>query len=225
MDARAVLSARRGRGRHRGHGGPPPRKTPTSHTSFPARRVSGSWTKHARSHGSAATRPGALRGGARRPRAITRRHRRRASVAGGSAEPPSPRSRRDRRTDARATARHATRRLAPVGRRRPVARRDRQIQSPGARQKCDAETLAPLCASARDDDRSISRRDAERLIEKERRRQKKEGSQASEERQRRRRRKSGDERSRDSRSSEALARLAEVAAGRIPGDSKTTKKT
>ena len=189
-----------------------------SHTSFPARRVSGSWTKHARSHAAAAAVLQVLFGVALGAVvAIASRHRlriRRGRIRG------------DRRLRVRGATEDETRaqlyvtRLA-VSRLLDVVDALRaetaKFKALARSEKCDAETLAPLCASARDDDRSISRRDAERLIEKERRRQKKrreEGSQRLKKDAKKAKKEERRRRSRDSRSSEALARLAEVAAGR-----------
>ena len=218
MDARAVLSAVEGVDDTAVTVGLPAKDTP-SHTSFPARRVSGSWTKHARSRAAAAAVLQVLFGVALGAVvAIASRHHLRASVAGGSAETAvsafAARPEDETRAQLRDTRLAVSRLLDVVDALRAETAKFKAL---ARSEKCDAETLAPLCASARDDDRSISRRDAERLIEKERRRQKKDAKKEAKRLKKDAKKAKKEERrrrSRDSRSSEALARLAEVAAGR-----------
>ena len=174
MDARAVLSAVEGVDDTAVAVGIPAKDTP-SQTSFPARRVSGGRTKqsHARSRAAAAAVLQVLFGVALGAVvAIASRHRLRASVAGGSAETaastfdaPAPvaaagassafaaRPEDETRAQLR-DARLAVSRLWDVV---DALRAETATFKALARSEtCDAETLAPLCASARDDDRSYA---------------------------------------------------------------------
>ena len=157
MDARAVLSAVEGVDDTAVAVGIPAKDTP-SHTSFPARRVSGSRTKHARSRAAAAAVLQVLFGVALGAVvAIASRHRLRASVAGGSAETAvsafAARPEDETRAQLR-DARLAVSRLWDVV---DALRAETATFKALARSEtCDAETLAPLCASARDDDRSYA---------------------------------------------------------------------
>ena len=161
-----------------------PAKDTPGHTSFPARRVSGSRTKQGRARSRAALAAvlqvlfGVALGTII---AIVSRHRARASVAGGTAANFSETSAETaRRFDASAPVAVAGASSAFAARgndaselhaqlkqaRRTVARLWDVVDASRAeiaaakalarRQKCDSETLAPLCASARDDDRSYA---------------------------------------------------------------------
>ena len=179
MDARAALSAVEGVDETAVAVGIPAKDTP-SQTSFPARRVSGGRAKqgHARSRAAAAAILQVLFGLALGAVvAIAARHRPRASAARGSAETSAstarsfeasapvaaaiPARRRDDDEDASSSAeaelnhaRVTVARLWDVV--DALQAETAAVKAWARRETCDLETLAPFCASARDDDRSFS---------------------------------------------------------------------
>lgn len=179
MDARAALSAVEGVDETAVAVGIPAKDTP-SQTSFPARRVSGGRTKqsHARSRAAAAAVLQVLFGVALGAVVvIATRHHPRASAARGSAETSAstarsfgasapvaaaiPAGRRDDDDDASSSAeaelnhaRVTVARLWDVV--DALQAETAAVKAWARRETCDLETLAPFCASARDDDRSFS---------------------------------------------------------------------
>ena len=174
MDTRAVLSAVEGVDDTAVAVGIPSKDTPRR-TSFPARRVSGSRTKQR--HALAAVLQVLFGVALGAVVAIASRHRVRASVAGGSAEPSLESARRfdasasvaaagassaftarqNDASDSRAQLKAARRTVARLWDVVDASRAETAAAKALARrQKCDLETLAPLCASAREDDQSYA---------------------------------------------------------------------
>ena len=147
MDTRAVLSAVEGVDDTAVAVGIPSKDTPRR-TSFPARRVSGSRTKQR--HALAAVLQVLFGVALGAVVAIASRHRLRASVAGGSAETAASAFAARPEDETRAQLRDARLAVSRLWDVVDALRAETATFKALARSEtCDAETLAPLCASAR----------------------------------------------------------------------------